>query len=270
MARVGGRQRGLFVGALLVAFAGALWLGAGVAHANCDPNAGPVDPSMCGGGGMGGSNTPSNPPPDNQSSGSQSVTNNQQSNSGPQVNVATPQPQPQNEPAPQVHHVTPRPQPVVPAATGTDFAPVLPDAPPAALPTPGPAVSLQGLDPPAAGAGTASAAGLPPPISNNGQSSPWVPLALLAAAAGAALPVLRNAGPQAVPFAAPAVASWDMVSPTVAADTMTSNSTASVPEGPTSGSLSPAGLAAKRGCRPRLPPSLRKFLGFDSPDSDPE
>src|SRR5439155_26576826 len=132
MARVGGRQARLLVGVLLPALAGMLWVGAGVAHANCDPNLGPVDPTMCGGDMGGGSNnTPPPPPPDNQSSNSQSSTNSQQSSGGPQVNVQPPHEQP----------ATPKYQPPVqkkvytptyeaPAVAGSDFSPALPDAPP--------------------------------------------------------------------------------------------------------------------------------------------
>src|SRR5438477_6286122 len=136
MARTGGREARLLVGTTVLATVGAFWLGAGVAHANCN-----VDPSMCGGMGGGSSDTtPATQP-----------TNSQQSSSGPQVQVVTPQPAPapQVHYTPPVHHYTPTPQPAAPAVTGTDFTPAVFDTPPPQPPQPGPAVALQGASTPA-------------------------------------------------------------------------------------------------------------------------
>ncbi|MBV8161263.1 MAG: hypothetical protein JO265_10100 [Acidimicrobiia bacterium] len=200
MARVGERRAILLLGALAVATAGALWLDAGVAHANCpasDPNcmgSGDTTPPANGGGSM-----------DTQPA-SQPVTNSQQSTSGPEVNVATPQPEPQSQPQTryQPRTYTPPARSAAPDVSGSSFVPAVPDTAPPEPPKPGPAVSLTGSDAPAPGAGTALIAGLPPAPDGGSNPSPLLPgLALLAGAAVLALPLglagARGAGGPASP-----------------------------------------------------------------------
>jgi len=165
---------------VLLSLAAALSVGAGVAHANCPAS----DPNCMGGGG---SDTPpaTSAPPQDNSSSTHSQSNTQQP-SGPQVQLQTPHEQPKY-------------------------------TPPAEIPTPGPAVALDGVEVPT-GAGTASAAGPPPPPKDKGGSSPLLPAVLLVGAGLVALGALGAAqGPPLDQYADAGVSDMPTPTPTPAA-----------------------------------------------------
>src|SRR5207302_8946863 len=122
-----------------------------------------------------------------------------------QVQLQTPHEQPKYTPPVQKKVYTPKYTPASPEVSGSSFTPVLTDAPPAEIPTPGPAVALDGVEVPT-GAGTASAAGPPPPPKDKGDSSPVLPAVLFAAAAAAAAAAWRprRRPPVTPPIAPPA------------------------------------------------------------------
>jgi len=196
---------------VLLSLAAALSVGAGVAHANCPAS----DPNCMGGGG---SDTPpaTSAPPQDNSSSTHSQSNTQQP-SGPQVQLQTPHEQPKYTPPVQKKVYTPKYTPASPEVSGSSFTPVLTDAPPAEIPTPGPAVALDGVEVPT-GAGTASAAGPPPPPKDKGGSSPLLPAVLLVGAGLVALGALGAAqGPPLDQYADAGVSDMPTPTPTPAA-----------------------------------------------------